>query len=64
MNTQGTAADLEKFSDKSKVASYAMGSVAAMVKEGLIQGGGNKINPAGNTTRAEAAVFLYRLYNK
>lgn len=62
--TQGTTADLEKFSDKSKVASYAMGSVAAMVKEGLIQGSGNKINPAGNTTKAEAAVFLYRLYNK
>lgn len=64
LNTQGTAADLQKFSDKSKVASYALGSVAAMVKEGLIQGSGNKINPAGNTTKAEAAVFLYRLYNK
>ncbi|WP_342476827.1 S-layer homology domain-containing protein [Paenibacillus sp. FSL H7-0350] len=64
LNTQGTAADLQKFSDKSKVASYAVNSVAAMVKEGLIQGSGNKINPAGNTTRAEAAVFLYRLYNK
>ncbi|WP_341346582.1 S-layer homology domain-containing protein [Paenibacillus sp. FSL H3-0469] len=64
LNTQGTAADLQKFSDKSKVASYALGSVAAMVKEGLIQGSGNQINPAGNTTKAEAAVFLYRLYNK
>ncbi|MEK4045134.1 S-layer homology domain-containing protein [Paenibacillus sp. FSL H8-0048] len=64
LNTQGTAADLQKFSDKSKVASYALNSVAAMVKEGLIQGSGNQINPAGNTTKAEAAVFLYRLYNK
>lgn len=64
LNTQGTAADLQKFSDKSKVASYAVNSVAAMVKEGLIQGSGNKVNPAGNTTNAEAAVFLYRLYNK
>lgn len=63
LNNQGTAADLERFSDKSKVASYALDSVAAMVKEGLIEGSGNKVNPTGNTTRAEAAVFLYRLYN-
>ncbi|OMF88671.1 S-layer homology domain-containing protein [Paenibacillus sp. FSL R7-0273] len=64
LNTQGEAADLERFTDKSRVASYAVNSVAAMVKEGLIEGSGSKINPAGNTTRAEAAVFLYRLYNK
>ena len=64
LNNPGAAEDLEKFSDKSKVASYAVNSVAAMVKEGLIEGSGNKVNPAGNTTKAEAAVFLYRLYNK
>lgn len=63
LNTQGAAADLERFSDKSKVASYAVNSVAVMVKEGLIEGSGNQVNPTGNTTRAEAAVFLYRLYN-
>jgi GH35 family endo-1,4-beta-xylanase len=64
LNQQGAAADLEKFSDKSEVASYAVNSVAAMIKEGLIEGGDNKVNPTGNTTRAEAAVILYRLYNK
>ncbi|WP_379163179.1 S-layer homology domain-containing protein [Paenibacillus sp. sgz5001063] len=64
LNNQGEAADLERFSDKSEVASYAVNSVAAMVKEGLIEGSGNKVNPTGNTTKAEAAVFLYRLYNK
>ncbi|WP_342564237.1 S-layer homology domain-containing protein [Paenibacillus sp. FSL R7-0345] len=64
LNNQGEAADLDRFSDKSEVASYAVNSVAAMIKEGLIEGSGNKVNPAGNTTRAEAAVFLYRLYNK
>lgn len=64
LNNPGAAEDLEKFSDKSKVASYAVNSVAAMVKEGLIEGSGNKVNPAGNTTKAEAAMFLYRLYNK
>ncbi|MFM9327320.1 cadherin-like beta sandwich domain-containing protein [Paenibacillus mesotrionivorans] len=64
LNQQGAAADLEKFADKSEVASYAVSSVAAMIKEGLIEGGDNKVNPTGNTTRAEAAVILYRLYNK
>ncbi len=64
LNNQGAAADLEKFFDKSKVASYAVNSVATMVKEGLIVGSDNKVNPTGNTTKAEAAVFLYKLYNK
>jgi GH35 family endo-1,4-beta-xylanase len=64
LDNQGGAADLEKFSDKAEVASYAVSSVAAMVKEGLIEGSDNKVNPTGNTTKAEAAVFLYRLYNK
>lgn len=64
LNTQGEAADLERFTDKSGIASYAVNSVAAMVKEGLIEGSGNKVNPTGSTTKAEAAVFLYRLYNK
>ncbi|MEC0169101.1 S-layer homology domain-containing protein [Paenibacillus graminis] len=64
LSNQAEAADLERFTDKSEVASYAVNSVAAMVKEGLIEGSGNKVNPTGNTTKAEAAVFLYRLYNK
>ena len=53
-----------RFSDKSKISSYAMASVATMIHEGLIEGSNNKVNPRANTTRAEAAVFLYRLYNR
>jgi len=64
LTEQGTASDLEKFADKELIASYAKESVAAVVKEGLIIGSGDNINPLGNTTRAEAAVFLYRIYNK
>jgi hypothetical protein len=30
----------------------------------LIVGSDDKLNPLGNTTRAEAAVFLYRIYDK
>lgn len=59
-----TRSVLEKFTDESDIASYAVHSVAALVKEGLIVGNNDKIMPERNTTRAEAAVFLYRLYNK
>lgn len=64
LKTQGTATDLEMFSDKSLVAAYAVKGVASVVDEGLIVGSADKVNPLGNTTRAEAAVFLYRIYNK
>ena len=64
VDKQGAASVLDKFTDKSGIASYATNSVATIVKEGLIVGDNSKINPTGNTTRAEAAVFLYRVYNK
>lgn len=55
---------LDKFSDRGEVAGYAIESLATLVKEGLICGSGNMLNPRIPTTRAEAAVFLYRIYNK
>ncbi len=64
LKIQGTASDLDKFSDKSLIAPYALDSMATVVKEGLIVGDFHVINPGGNTTRASAAVFLYKIYNK
>lgn len=64
LEQKGKASDLEKFADKSHIAVYATNSIASLVKEGLIVGSGDRINPLGNTTRAEAAVFLYRIYNR
>lgn len=61
---KGTISDLNRFADKSLIAPYALDGVASVVKEGLIIGSGDNVNPLGNTTRAEAAVLLYRLYNK
>ncbi|QHW33438.1 hypothetical protein GZH47_23335 [Paenibacillus rhizovicinus] len=63
ISQHGSAADLNKFADGSQVAAYAADSVAALLKEGLIEGDGDLIKPQANTTRAEAAVFLYRIYN-
>ena len=64
LKAQVSASELDTFADKALVADYAADSIAALVKEGLIVGGGSKVNPLGNTTRAEAAVFLYRIYGK
>ena len=64
LEAQGSASDLDRFTDKSLIADYATDSIASVVKEGLIVGSGGCINPLGNTTRAAAAAFLYRIYNK
>jgi len=55
---------LGKFTDREDIAGYAEGSLATLVSEGLILGSGNKLNPRAWTTRAEAAVFMYRIFNK
>jgi hypothetical protein len=55
---------LDSFNDKEAIAGYAVESLAAMVTEGLIAGSGDKLNPCAQTSRAEAAVLLYRIYNK
>ncbi len=55
---------LEGFSDRNEISEYAAESMAIMVKERFIEGSGDRINPRGAATRAEAAVFLYRIYSK
>lgn len=55
---------LESYSDKEDIAAYAEASLMLLVEEGLISGSGNKLNPRALTTRAEAAVFLYRIYSQ
>lgn len=64
MAKNGSSVDLEKFSDNSDISSYAVDSVANFVKSGLISGANGNINPKSNATRAEAAVLIYKIYNK
>jgi hypothetical protein len=54
---------LDSFKDADKVNDYAASSIAGMIEQGLIQGDGGMIKPRNHTTRAETAVFLYRLLN-
>jgi hypothetical protein len=57
-----SAVDMNKFSDFVNVASYAKDSITTLIQQGLVEGDGQNLHPTGNTTRAEAAVLLYKLY--
>lgn len=60
---KGNVADLNKFADASKVAPYAAEGIAALIREGIVQGDGKALHPAGTATRAAVAVIIYRIFN-
>ncbi|WP_223285596.1 S-layer homology domain-containing protein [Paenibacillus sp. PL91] len=61
----GSAPDLNSFTDASEISAYAADAVAALVKDGIISGRGEGlISPNATTTRAEVAVIVYRVINK
>ncbi|GIP20702.1 glycoside hydrolase family 3 N-terminal domain-containing protein [Paenibacillus sp. J22TS3] len=59
-----SAAELNSFQDAEQVSGFAADSVAALVKSGIVNGDGHHLNPLSQTTRAETAVIIYRIYNK
>jgi hypothetical protein len=64
-NLDGTQeVDPARFQDASAVAGYAKNSVSILLRNGLVEGDGEHLNPTGHTTRAQAAVLLYRVYNR
>jgi predicted dienelactone hydrolase len=58
---KGSEEQLERFSDRSGIAEYAQGSIATLVANGIISGDGTKLKPQASSTRAEAAVMIYRV---
>lgn len=54
-NTDTTPADIDS------VSPYARDEVRKLWRQGLLNGDGVNFNPAGNATRAQAAVICYRL---
>ncbi|SFL74400.1 S-layer homology domain-containing protein [Paenibacillus sp. 1_12] len=64
MKLSGSSKDLIPFEDTGKIASFAVDSIASMIKQGLVEGADNRLYPEANATRAETAVFMYRLYNQ
>ena len=54
---------LEPFRDQDAVAAYALDSLSLLVRKGLVVGDGGELHPRHSSSRAEAAVLLYRIYN-
>jgi hypothetical protein len=56
---------ISSFIDKASISNYAVEGVATAVKYKLLGGKpGNKVDPLGKVTKAEAATVIYRLFNK
>jgi len=60
----GSGSELDRFSDKAKIAPYAVEAIQALVANGIVSGDGTFINPLANAKRAEAAVLIYMTYIK
>jgi hypothetical protein len=58
------ASDIQSYSDASNVSGYAAQSVASLVKDGIVKGSGNNLDPKGRSTRAQVAAIMYLIYNK
>ncbi len=52
---------LDVFADKDEISPYAVDSLAAMVKAGVVSGKGDGIAPLATTTRAECAAIISRI---
>jgi hypothetical protein len=63
-NISGDVSVLDKFADKDDISAYAEESLAAMVNAGYVSGTGDNIEPKANTTRAQAAVVMSKIYDK
>jgi hypothetical protein len=57
----GSSSDLAAYPDRGSISSYATASVASLVKAGIVEGSGGRLNPLANITRAEICVILYRI---
>lgn len=57
-------ASLSEFEDSDKVSPYAKQAMAWSVQNGIVSGvGGNRLDPKGTATRAQAAALIQRLCN-
>lgn len=55
----GTAKDLKSFKDYNKISNYARDPIAKLVKAGIVDGGGQKLNPNKSISQVEAYVLIY-----
>lgn len=62
-SSAGGAERLARFPDRDELAGYATEAMEAMLAMGYISGRDTGLAPRGETNRAEAAVFLFQIYN-
>lgn len=61
INASASGDELNAFTDREQLADYALQSAAALVKLKLIEGSNQQLLPKKTTSRAEAALVLYRI---
>ena len=57
-------ADYSKFTDSKNISSFAKEGMNWAVGSGVITGSGNKLNPQGEATRAEAVAMIHKYCTK
>lgn len=62
INPQGNKSSISQYLDIADIASYAKEEFAAFLQLGFIKGTDSRLNPQSKATRAETAVFVYRIY--
>ncbi len=55
---------LAQFTDKDDIAAWAVEDIAKVVKAKVMEGNNGKFLSNENTTRAEVATIIYRIYNR
>ena len=53
---------LSAFSDSEEISPWAYEAMAWAVDSGIIKGANGRLNPQGDTTRAQAAAIVSRVY--
>jgi hypothetical protein len=64
MNVNNVNDQISKFQDSKGISDYAKEAIAICVKNEIIIGSNNKINPKDNITRAEVATIVRRMLQK
>ncbi len=57
----GRASDLRQYADSAQIAAYAADSIAALTAAGIVTGSDGAVKPQASSTRAEAAVLIYKI---
>lgn len=60
----GSISDISGYLDVSQVSGYAQNAMASFVKEQIMIGSANRLDPKKAASKAETAVIIYNLYNK